>query len=156
MRNKLALGTGLALALVAAPLAAQDAAPAPETGTPTMMGTETMPLRGQSYSHGGEAVAGALAGGFTAQDLIGTSVLDAEGKTVGSISDLMVGDGNEVGHAVIDVGGFLGIGSKPVAVELEQIRRSADGDQLVVAMSRETIEALPEVRQENGWFTTGG
>jgi hypothetical protein len=50
---------------------------------------------------------------------------------------------------VIDVGGFLGIGAKPVAVPLTDLEfmRDEDGDvHAVTAWTKESLKAMPEHR----------
>jgi len=49
--------------------------------------------------------------------------------SIGTISDLLVGADGRISHAVLGVGGFLGIGEKNVALPLGQLRlmRQADG-----------------------------
>jgi hypothetical protein len=52
-------------------------------------------------------------------------------------------------RVVIDVGGFLGIGSKPVLVPVSDLDVMRDGDGVVHAVSRWTkddLKALPEHR----------
>lgn len=58
------------------------------------------------------------------------------------------GMGDE-GAAVIDVGGFLGIGAKPVALALRELDVMRDADGTVHAVTRYTkdeLKALPEHR----------
>ena len=67
---------------------------------------------------------------LTAEDLEGSYVYGANDETVGEIGALVMGDNGEVGQVVINVGGFLGIGEKPVAVTWDelQIMKNAEGD----------------------------
>ena len=67
---------------------------------------------------------------LTAEDLEGSYVYGANDETVGEIGALVMGDNGEVGQVVINVGGFLGIGEKPVAVTWDelQIMKNAQGD----------------------------
>ncbi|ADO44358.1 PRC-barrel protein (plasmid) [Ketogulonicigenium vulgare Y25] len=83
----------------------------------------------------------------TAEELTGANVQDLEGTSIGSISDLQL-NGDAVTGVIINVGGFLGLGAKPVLIPVEQIDviRDADGTVLhvEVGMSREQLEAMPE------------
>ena len=79
---------------------------------------------------------------------IGRSVYsseDPESDNIGDINDLIVSEDGSITHAVVGVGGFLGIGEKDVAVpfdELQVVER--DGDiRLVYASTREQLEAAP-------------
>ncbi len=82
-----------------------------------------------------------------ASDLIGATVYNAEGDDVGEIDDAIVGLDGTIQGVVIGVGGFLGLGEKSVAVEMQQIsvQEDEDGDpQLIIDASRESLEAAPE------------
>lgn len=83
-----------------------------------------------------------------ADDLIGLNLHDAEARSIGSISDLVVTADGRVGQALVDVGGFLGIGARTVAIDFSQIElhRETDGEALraYVPLTREQVEALPE------------
>jgi sporulation protein YlmC with PRC-barrel domain len=87
-----------------------------------------------------------------ATSLIGKAVYTAENESIGEISDLvMQEEGGETRVALIDVGGFLGIGEKTVAIPFDEIKveegtESAAEPKLVVAMTKEQLEALPEVK----------
>jgi len=85
---------------------------------------------------------------LTAEDLEGSYVYGANDETVGEIGALVMGDKGEVGQVVINVGGFLGIGEKPVAVTWDelQIMKNAEGDdfRIYIDSSEEALEAQPE------------
>ncbi|WP_342239532.1 PRC-barrel domain-containing protein [Inquilinus sp. OTU3971] len=78
-------------------------------------------------------------------DLIGASVTNANGDSIGKTSDVLVSkDSKAVDAVVIDVGGFLGIGSKSVAIPLDKLTIGARPDEGVkTAMTKEQLEALP-------------
>ena len=78
-------------------------------------------------------------------DLIGASVTNANGDSIGKTSDVLVDKGNKtVDAVVIDVGGFLGIGSKSVAIPLDKLTIGARPDEGVrTAMTKEQLESLP-------------
>ena len=84
---------------------------------------------------------------INADDLQGARVYGANDEDLGEISTLVIDEG-KLTHAVVDVGGFLGMGEKPVAVEFEklQILKGQDGDDLRVYMdaTEESLKAQPE------------
>ena len=51
-----------------------------------------------------------------APKLVGVAVYDSDNKDVGKIADLLIDHDGKVQAVVIGIGGFLGIGSKDVAV----------------------------------------
>jgi hypothetical protein len=78
-----------------------------------------------------------------------------EGATIYGIDDEQVGtidhiDGSGMdGTAVVDVGGFLGIGAKPVALPLRELEfmRDEDGDvHATTSWTKEELKELPEHR----------
>ncbi len=81
------------------------------------------------------------------EDLTGARVYGINDEDVGEISELLVTDDGKIDRAVIDVGGFLGLGEKPVAVTMDelQIIRGQDGGELRVYIesSQELLEEQP-------------
>ncbi len=81
-------------------------------------------------------------------DLIGTDVVTANDESLGEISDVVMEKDGRVIAAVIDVGGFLGIGAKPVAVSFDSLTLApTDGEpKIVVAMTKEDLNQAPEFK----------
>ena len=67
---------------------------------------------------------------LTAEDIQGSYVYGANDETVGEIDGLVMSDDGKVAEVVINVGGFLGLGEKPVAVTFDelQILKNVEGD----------------------------
>lgn len=81
----------------------------------------------------------------TANDITGERVYDSTGEWIGEVSEMVVKD--EKTWAIVDVGGFLGIGEKPVALDLSELDIATDANQDVrvsTAFTKEELEALPE------------
>src|SRR6056297_2881014 len=106
---------------------------------------------------------------FYASDLIGMDVYRSEKDmapqteinaevvgdwdNIGEINDLILSNDGEVQVAIIGVGGFLGIGEKSVAVNMDNIKvlhekGEGDGRYLLVALSQEQLENAPSVERE--------
>ncbi|KIN60160.1 PRC protein [Sulfitobacter noctilucae] len=85
---------------------------------------------------------------LTAERIEGSYVYGANDETVGEIDTLVMSEDGKVNSAVINVGGFLGLGEKPVAVDFEKIQvlRNEDGDEyrFYIDSTKEKLEALPE------------
>ena len=76
--------------------------------------------------------------------VIGASVFDDAGVRIGGVDELVMTEGDKVSVAVIAIGGFLGMGSKLVAVPFGQLKR--DGERLVLpGATKETLEAMPSL-----------
>jgi sporulation protein YlmC with PRC-barrel domain len=81
----------------------------------------------------------------------GTDVLGADGTKVGSVDDVLFDRNGQIKAIVVRVGGFLGIGSKDVALEFNnfQVIPGKDGgaDQLKLAMSKEDLSSANEFQR---------
>lgn len=83
---------------------------------------------------------------ITAEEFVGTTVYGANEENIGEIGDVVLTTDGKVDAVIIDVGGFLGIGEKPVAVGLENLEFMTDGDgnrYLYTNFSQEELEAQP-------------
>lgn len=82
---------------------------------------------------------------LTADILTGATIYGPGDEKIGSVSH-MHGAG-PTSQVVIDVGGFLGIGAKPVAVPLNQLEfmRDEDGNvHAVTTWTKDELKAMPE------------
>ncbi len=82
-----------------------------------------------------------IATAFIGQDVYSSE--DPESDKIGEVNDLIIGSDGKITHAVIGVGGFLGIGEKDVAVPFEELAVvEREGDiRLVYAATKEQLEA---------------
>src|SRR5690606_28827830 len=71
---------------------------------------------------------------FTAEELIDGTVVGADGEEIAEVSDLVLDDDNQVTDVLVNVGGFLGIGEKVVALDVNELQVSQDdsGDTMIV------------------------
>jgi hypothetical protein len=87
----------------------------------------------------------------SADELTGTAVYGAGDEEIGSIGDILLSDDGQVDAVIIDFGGFLGIGTKPVAVaydNLSFLRDENGGLVLRTSLTSEQLEAAPEYNEE--------
>lgn len=85
-----------------------------------------------------------VATGLRASKIIGSDVINSEKDTIGKIDDLIVSPDHKL-IAVISVGGFLGIGSKYVAVEYDQLQATPNNGGFVLpGATKDTLRELPE------------
>jgi len=84
----------------------------------------------------------------TVDSIQGSDIYDSAEEKIGTISDLVMNETGQAQDVVVDVGGFLGIGSKSVSLAMDQIDlvQAHEGDEVrgYIDMTREEIEALPE------------
>ena len=89
----------------------------------------------------------AVAEGYRASKLTGTKVLGADKQSIGELDDLVIGRTDRVMFAIIQVGGFLGLGSKLVAVPYASLQISDDGRRIVLpAATKDALKNLPEFK----------
>ncbi|WP_248633236.1 PRC-barrel domain-containing protein [Cereibacter changlensis] len=85
---------------------------------------------------------------MTAEDLQDAAVYASDDSSVSNISDFVLAEDGAITQVIFDVGGFLGIGARNVAVPFEdlQIYTNADATDLRVylPMTKEEMEGLPE------------
>ncbi len=85
---------------------------------------------------------------LTAEDLTGARIYGAGDEDVGEISELLMTDDGKIDRAVIDVGGFLGMGERSVAVTFDelQIIRTDDGSdvRIYIDSTEEALKQQPE------------
>ena len=84
--------------------------------------------------------------GLTADELRGIGVYGINDEQIGTIGDIITNPDLSFDAVVVDVGGFLGLGAKPVAVGFDNLTFSADtfGNRyLFLNASREELEAQP-------------
>ena len=118
----LTMGVSAALAQTAADPAKTPASdPAPAT-----------PAAAASSSTKAEVVTAQPDGTMRAPKLIGVAVYDRDNKDVGKIADLLLDHDGKVQAVVIGIGGFLGIGSKDIAVSYSAVQWKTDPRQVAV------------------------
>jgi len=64
---------------------------------------------------------------LTAEDLEGVRVFGADNDWIGDVGELVISEDGRISHAIVDVGGFLGIGEKPVAVSFDEVDVRSNG-----------------------------
>ena len=79
-----------------------------------------------------------------AEELVGTTVYGANDANVGEIGDVLVTQDGKADAVIIDVGGFLGMGEKEVAVGMDKLAFMTDANgnkYLYTTFTKEQLEA---------------
>ena len=82
-------------------------------------------------------------GVLKASELIGMKVQGSDGKNLGKIRDLVIGPDGAVRYAVLDFGGFLGIGDKYFAVPWDALQRTQNGKQIALDTTKRDLKKAP-------------
>ena len=86
-----------------------------------------------------------------ASKMIGSSIYDVQNRNVGSVKDLVLDSDGRVAAVVVDVGSFLGVGGKYVAISMSDIK--TDNHRLTLDRSKEQLQQMAEYQLEDR--TTG-
>lgn len=85
---------------------------------------------------------------MTAEKLEGATVYGANDENVGEIDSLIVGDDGVIKEVVVNVGGFLGLGEKSVAVTFDELqvltKDGGDEYRVYIDSTKENLKAQPE------------
>jgi sporulation protein YlmC with PRC-barrel domain len=149
MNPKLVLHTSIAcatFALFAADLARGQAASAPAASAKSASAAASAP----AVPVAARAVIGVtiaetqlLATGYRASKLLHQDVYNDKGEKIGKVDDLVLSPDGTLSTAVVNVGGFLGLGKHLVAIPVRQFAHIAPRAVLPNA-SKEELKALPK------------
>lgn len=81
----------------------------------------------------------------SADDLDGVDVVDRAGDKVGEIKRVVLAPDRKSAHAVISVGGVLGMGARDISVSLDELKPL--DDKLQMSATKEEITALKDATQ---------
>lgn len=102
----------------------------------------------------GTYLSSAPANSFNSDKLIGAELQSrSNDETVGEISDLVIGEDGHIAAVIVEVGGFLGLGEKEVAVSWDAIERRSnedgDGYYYSVDTTKDALNNAPEYKTED-------
>jgi len=80
--------------------------------------------------------------------LVGLTVFSSDGSKLGAVHSVASGPDGNVTAIYLKTGGFLGFGSKIVAIPLGKFTRAADTIQ--VGMTADEVSKLPEAKEQAG------
>lgn len=82
--------------------------------------------------------------------ILGRSVQGTDGKDMGRIVDVIVDPAGQVRAAIVDFGGFLGVGSRKIAVDWSALHFGGavnHGDGVALELTRDALKAAPEYKE---------
>ena len=130
--SKIHLTAAVALALAAAaPVAYAQTATTHDT---RVAASDTLPHRIQADE-------------IRASKMIGSAVYDVQNRKIGSVDDVILNKDGKVDAVVIDVGSFLGMGGKDVAVLPSDIK--TDNNRLTLDRTKEQLQQMASYNLEN-------
>lgn len=85
-----------------------------------------------------------------ASKVIGKAVVNAEGRSIGSIEDLAIDElDGQIRYAVLSFGGLLGMGGKHFAIPWEAFQRSEDHERFILDVAEEDLKRAPGFDQDH-------
>jgi hypothetical protein len=95
-------------------------------------------------------------GSRQAQSVLGKEVRTSVDESMGRIVDVVVDREGRVRAAVIDFGGFLGVGSRKIAVDWNVLRFDGSKPDLVTSeLTRDQVNAAPEYKEKEAVIVLG-
>jgi sporulation protein YlmC with PRC-barrel domain len=86
----------------------------------------------------------ALRNGRRASKIIGSNIYNESNESIGEVDDVIIPPGGGSPVAVISVGGFLGIGSKLVAVPYDRLQMNAERNRWTLSgATKDSLTQLP-------------
>lgn len=81
--------------------------------------------------------------------ILGRDVLSAANENMGHIIDVLVDQTGRVRAAIIDFGGFLGVGSRKIAVDWNALHFSPDKEhyRIILDLTRDQVKSAPEYQE---------
>ncbi len=142
----------IAVALVATlSLRAQESTKAQESVKPQTSGSATPEQheRPPRAENGGEPALTVL-DHHEVHGVLGKDVQSAAEEKMGRVVDVVVDQNGQVRAAVIDFGGFLGLGSRKIAVAWNALRFPGDKqpDHITLELTRDQVRATPEYKED--------
>jgi sporulation protein YlmC with PRC-barrel domain len=80
---------------------------------------------------------------LSADDLVGKDVTNANGDRVAEIDDVVMDPQSRRIHAILAVGGFLGMGEKQVAVPMSEISMGDDNALIISLITEDELKNRP-------------
>lgn len=98
------------------------------------------------------AAPGSAFGQMTADELIGSQVVNQNGEEVGELTDIVINQQDKAVNGIISVGGFLGVGEKDVAIPFDQLQPGENETVLMSTMTEEELESMPAYDEQQGGY----
>jgi hypothetical protein len=150
MRARILIVFVVAAAIAVLPAAkAADEAGSPQTNKAAPQGTAKEPAPPPSVT---------VIGARDAHGILGREVRSAANEDMGRIVDVIVDREGAVRAAVIDFGGFLGVGSRKIVVDWNALHFGSvanKSDSITLQLTKEQVTAAPEYKEDTPLIVLG-
>ena len=77
-------------------------------------------------------------------DLTGMDVYGSDGKEIGDVDTVLADSAGKAQAVTVDVGGFLGVGTREVVLPISKLTKGPEKDRLNTALTKAEIEKLED------------
>jgi hypothetical protein len=150
MRFRLIFGIAAVAATLAAVAVAQENPARKPTEPPSAVRAQTPEATAEPSV--------TILGSRQAQSVLGKDVRSSANENMGRIVDVIVDRTGRVRAAVIDFGGFLGVGSRKIAVDWSALSFASDDskrDVVTLELTRDQVKAAPEYKDKQSVVVLG-
>lgn len=148
MRARMITFVMVSVAAMSLAWAADDPAP-PQPSKPAPQETAKEPVPPPSVT---------VIGAHDAHGLLGREVRSAANEDMGRVVDVIVDREGKARAAVIDFGGFLGVGSRKIVVDWNALRFgtvASKSDSITLELTKEQVNAAPEYKEDKPLVVLG-
>jgi len=149
MRIRTISGIGITLCVAAVAVAQESRIPRTPSEPPSLATVQSTEATEPSVT---------VLGSRQAQSVLGRDVRSSAGENMGRIVDVIVDRSGRVRAAVIDFGGFLGVGSRKIAVDWNALsfdRDTSKRDVVTLELTRDQVKAAPEYKDRQSVVVLG-
>lgn len=143
-----------AVALFGASAWAQDATAPTAPATPPAATTQAVPERdatGMAPAPSSAMTAAPSGKEISAEDMIGRDVYGQGDEELGEVTDVVLDPQSKaIRKLVIGTGGFLGLGQKTVAIDVEKVEIRPEQGVYVSGLTQEAVKAMPDFDVSEG------
>jgi sporulation protein YlmC with PRC-barrel domain len=107
--------------------------------------TPANPPTTQAHPVAKDAVAAVVIDDKDLESVLGQEIYGGNGEDMGRIVDILVDHKANVRAAIIDFGGFLGVGTRKIAVDWHALR--FDQDRAITSLIRDQVRVAPEYKE---------
>jgi len=130
--------------------AQEQAQPAPQSPPASMQKERSLSVQKKDATPQGaeDGTPASVIDDRDAEGILGKSVYSAANEDMGRVVDVIVKRNGEVRAAAIDFGGFLGVGSRTIAVDWSALRFPTSGpmDHIILELTRDQVRLAPEYK----------
>jgi hypothetical protein len=150
--RSLGLTLGLSLGLPAA----MGAGPAAQDGVPPLPSVPATP-QGTVLNEGPRQVPATEVPRVGIASVLGIEVRSGSDRNIGRIVDLLADPDGSVAAAVVEFGGFLGVGTRKIAIAWRDLRLEPEGGKFVAVLDipRDRLRGAPEYKPGAPVIVTG-